>query len=119
MNVWFGPFHLFISVISASHMSKSSSELALYLSSVKRGADICDEHELESSDLGRGMWVVNGLCGVEGTVGTGVSCILTVSVRGGVDWHLSLELSVTSVVEGCLFPITGPVTDCAEVGLGG
>ena len=66
------------------------------------------------------MWGVNGLCGVGGTVGTGVSYILTVSVRGGVDWHLFPELSVTSVVlEGCLSPVMGPVIDCAEVGLGG
>ena len=80
MNVWFGLFHLFISVISALHTSKSSSELELYLSSVNRGADICDKLELESCDLGRGMWDVNGLCDVVGTAGTGVSCILTVSV---------------------------------------
>ena len=76
-------------MISASHISKPSSDLELYLSSVNRGADICDKFELESCDLGRGMWVVNGLCGVVGTAGTGVSHILTVSVQGGVDWHLS------------------------------
>ena len=67
-------------MISASHTSKSSSELEMYLSSVNRGADICDKFELESCDLGRGMWGVNGLFGAVGTVGTGVSCILTVSV---------------------------------------
>ena len=89
MNVWFGLFCLFISMISASHTSKSSSELELYLSSVNRGADICDKFELESCNLGRGMWGVNSLCDVVGTAGTGVSRILTVSVRGGVDWHLS------------------------------
>ena len=55
-----------------------------------------------------------------GTVGTGVSHILAVSVQGGVDWYLFRELSVTSVVlEGCLSPIMGLVTDCMEVGLGG
>ena len=89
MNVWFGLFHLFISMTSASHTSTSSSELELYLSSVNRGADICDKLELESCDLGRGMWGVIGLCDVAGTAGTGVSHILTVSVQGGVDWHLS------------------------------
>ena len=80
MNVWFGLFHLFISMISASHTSKSSSELELHLSSVSREADICDKLELESCDLGRGMWGVNSLCDVAGTAGTGVSHILTVSV---------------------------------------
>ena len=120
MNVWFGLFCLFISVISALHTSKLSSELELYLSSVKRGADICDEYELESCNLRRGMQGVNGLCGAGGTAGTGVSRILTVSVQDGVDWHLFHELSFTSVVlDGCLSPIMGPVTDCAEVGLGG
>ena len=120
MNVWFGLFCLFISVISVSHTSKSSSELELYLSSVNRGADICDEYELESCDLGRGMWGFNGLCGAGGTAGTGASRILTVSVRGGVDWHLFSELSVINVVlEGYLSPIIDPVTDCVEGGLGG
>ena len=76
MNVWFGLFHPFISVISASHTSKSSSELELYLSSVNRGADIGDKFELESCDLGRGMWGVNSLCDVVGTAGTGLSHIL-------------------------------------------
>ena len=80
MNVWFGLFHLFISMISVSHTSKSSSELELYLSSVKRGADIGDQYELEFCDLGRGMQGANGLCGTGGTVGTGVSHILTVSL---------------------------------------
>ena len=51
-------------MISASHITKSSSELELYLSSVNSGADICDKCEPESCDLGRGMWGVNGLCGV-------------------------------------------------------
>ena len=67
-------------MISALQTSKSSLELELYLSSVNRGADICDKLELESFDLGRGMWGVNGLCDVVGTAGTGVSYILTVSV---------------------------------------
>ena len=80
MNVWFGLFHLFTSVISALHTSKSSSELKLYLSSVNRGANICDKLELESSDLGRGMRGVNSLCDAVGTAGTGVSHILTASV---------------------------------------
>ena len=87
-------------MISASHTSKSS-ELELYLSSVKGEADICDEYEQyepEYCDVGRGMWGVNGLCGAGGTVGTGVSCILTMSAWGGVDWHLFPESSVTSVV---------------------
>ena len=35
------------------------------------------------------MWGVIGLCDVAGTAGTGVSHILTASVQGGVDWHLS------------------------------
>ena len=74
---------------SALHTSKSSSELELHLSSVNRGADICDKFELESCDLGRRMWGVNTLCDAVGTAGTGVSHILTVSVQGGVDWHLS------------------------------
>ena len=63
--------------------------MELHLSSVNSGADIGDKLELESCDLGRGMWSVIGLCDVAGTAGTGVSCILTVSVQGGVDWHLS------------------------------
>ena len=55
-----------------------------------------------------------------GMVGTGVSCILTVSVQGDVDWYQFPELSVTSVVlKGCLSPVMGPVIDCVEVGLGG
>ena len=44
-----------------------------------------DKLELESCSLGRGMWGVIGLCAAAGTAGTGVSCILTASVRGGVD----------------------------------
>ena len=92
MNVWFGLFHLFISVTSASHTSKSSSELELHLSSVNRGADICDKFELESFDLGRGMQGVNS-CDAAGTAGTGVSRILMVSVQGGVDWHLSGDVA--------------------------
>ena len=120
MNAQGGSFCLFICVISASHIAESSSELELYLSSVNRGADICDKYELESCGLGRGMQGVNGLCGAGGTVGTGDSRILTVSVQGGVDWHLFHELCVTSFAqEGCLSPVMGPVIDCAEVGLGG
>ena len=79
MNVWFGLFHLFISVISAS-TSNSSSELELYLSCVNRGTDIGDMYEPEFCDVGRGMWGVNGLCCVGGSSGTGVSWILTMSV---------------------------------------
>ena len=80
MNVWFGLFSLFISVTSASHTSTSSSEMELHLSSVNRGTDIVDKLELESCDLGRGMQGVIGLCDAAGTAGTGVSCILMVSV---------------------------------------
>ena len=47
---------------------------------VNRGADIGDKLQLETCDLGRGMQGVIGLCDVEGTAGTGVSCILTASV---------------------------------------
>ena len=94
--------------------------MELYLSSANRGADICDKHEPESCDLGRGMQGVNGLCDGGGMVGTGVSRILIVSVQGGVDWHQLPELSVTSIVlEGCLSLVMGPVIDCVEVGLGG
>ena len=61
------------------------------------------------------MWGVNGLCDVVGTAGTGVSRILTVSVRGGVDWHLSGDACtgicgwcgfepVSKVVFGTVFP---------------
>ena len=41
------------------------------MSSVNRGADICDKYEPESCDFGRGIRGVNGLCGAESTVGTG------------------------------------------------
>ena len=44
-------------MISASHTSKSSSELELSLSSIKSGADICDEEETEFCDVGRGFKV--------------------------------------------------------------
>ena len=54
--------------------------MELHLSSVNREADIVDKLELESCDLGRGMQDVIGLCDVAGTAGTGVSCILLVSV---------------------------------------
>ena len=80
---------MFISVTSASHTSTSSSEMELHLSSVNRGADIVDKLEWESCDLGRGMQGVISLCDAVGAAGTGVSHIQTVSVRGGVDWHLS------------------------------
>ena len=63
--------------------------MELHLSSVNRGADIVDKLVLESCVLGRGMWGVIGLCDVAGTAGTGISCSQTVSVLGGVDWHLS------------------------------
>ena len=74
---------------SASHTSTLSSEMELHLSSVNRRADIVGKLELESRDLGRGMQGVIGLCDAAGTAGTGVSRILTASVQGGVDWHLS------------------------------
>ena len=74
--------------------------MELHLSSVNRGADIVDKLELEYCDLGRGMWGVIGLCDAAGTAGTGVSCILTVSVRGGVDWHLSGDVC-TGVIGWC------------------
>ena len=107
-------------MISASHTAKSSLELELYLYSVNRGADICDKYEPESCDFGRGIWGVNGLYGVEGTVVTGVFHILTASALGGVDWHLFSELSVTGVhLGGCLSPAMGLVIHCAEVALGG
>ena len=63
--------------------------MELPLSSVNRGVDIVDKLELGSCDLGRERRGVIGLCDVAGTSGTGVSYILTASVRGGVDWHLS------------------------------
>ena len=61
------------------------------------------------------MWDVNGLCDVVGTAGTEVSCILTASVQGGVDWHLSGNICtgicgwcwsdpVSKVVLGAVFP---------------
>ena len=61
------------------------------------------------------MWGVNGLCGAVGTAGTGVSHILTVSVQGGVDWHLSGDVCkgicgwcwsepVSKVVFSAVFP---------------
>ena len=43
VNVHDGSFCLFTCVISASHIAK----LELYLSSVNRGADICDKYEPE------------------------------------------------------------------------
>ena len=48
-------------VTSASQADASSSELVLYVSSKKRGADICDSRESESWDLGKGMQGVKGL----------------------------------------------------------
>ena len=104
MNDWVGLFCLLISMISALHTSKSSSELELYLSSVNRGPDICNKFELESCDLGRGMRGVKGLCDVVGTAGTVVSCILTASVRGGVDWHLSRDVCTGICVWCCSEP---------------
>ena len=68
--------------------------MELHLSSVNRGADIADKLELESCDLGRGMQGVISLCDAVGTADTGVSCILTVSVQGGVDWHMSGDVCV-------------------------
>ena len=100
MNVQFGLFHLFISMTSAS-TSNLSSELELYLSSVNRGADISDKCKPELGNVGRGIQGVNGLCCVGGSAGTGVSCILTMSAYGGVDWHLFPESSMTSVDMHC------------------
>ena len=85
---------------SVSHTSTSSLEMELHLSSVNRGADIVDKLVLESCDLGRGMQGVISLCDATGTVGTGVSRILTAPVQGGVDWHLSGDVG-TSVCGWC------------------
>ena len=111
MNVLSCLFLLLMRVTSAS-TSDSSSELELYLSSMKRGADNCDNCEPEFGDVGRGIQGVNGLCCTEGNTGTGVSVILTVSVCGGVELGLFL------------WPISPPavmvsVADCVDVGLGG
>ena len=65
-----------ISVTSAS-ASVSSSEVELYLSSLNRGADNYDSCEPEVGDVGRGIWGVKGLCCPGGSIGTGVSVILT------------------------------------------
>ena len=64
-------------VTSASQAPASSSELVLYLSSTKRGADICDNSDPESCDFGNGTRGVSGLAGAGGKAGTGVSHILT------------------------------------------
>ena len=74
--------------------------MELHLSSVNRGADIVHKLELEPYDLGRGMHGVIGLCDAAGTAGTGVSYILTASVQGGVDWHLSGDVC-TGICGGC------------------
>ena len=78
MNVLLGWFLPLINVTSAS-ASVSSSEVELYLSSLNRGADGC---ELEVGDAGRGMRGVKGLCGPGGSIGAGVSVLLTGLARG-------------------------------------
>ena len=75
-NVLLGWFLPLISVTSAS-ASVSSSEVELYLSSLNRGADNCDSCEPEVGDVGRGVQGVKGLCCPGGSIGTGVSIILT------------------------------------------
>ena len=64
-------------VTSASQAAVSSSELVLHLSSVKRGADICDKCDPESCDFGKGTRGVSGLAGAGCKDVTGVSRILT------------------------------------------
>ena len=75
-NVLLGWFLLLISVTSAS-TSVFSSEVELYLSSLNRGADNCDGCEPEVGDVGRGIQGVKGLCCPGGSIGTGVSVLLT------------------------------------------
>ena len=93
VNVLLGLFLLFISVTSVS-TSNSSSGVELHLSSVKRGADSCDKCEPEVGDAGRGIRGVIGSCGATDTAGTGVSCILTVPICGGMDWHLREDVCI-------------------------
>ena len=69
-----------------------TSEIELHLSSVKRGADNCDKCEPEFGDVGRGMWGVKGLHCAGGSIGTGVSVILTVLACGGVELGLLVHL---------------------------
>ena len=64
-------------VTSASQAAVSSSVLVLHLSSMKRGADICDKCNPESCDFGKGTRGVSGLAGAGCKAGTGVSHILT------------------------------------------
>ena len=64
-------------VTSTLQAAVSSSEQVLYLPSVKRGADICDKCDPESSNFGNGTWGVSGLAGAGSKAGTGVSHILT------------------------------------------
>ena len=75
-NVLLGWFLPLINVTSAS-ASVSSSKAELYLSSLNRGADDCDSCELEVGDAGRGIQGVKGLCGPGGSIGAGVSILLT------------------------------------------
>ena len=111
VNVLLGLFLLLISVTSAS-TSNSSSEIELHLSSVKRGADSCDKYEPEFGDVGRGIRGVRGLYCAGGSIGTGVSVILTVLTCGGVKLGLFPQPVCPSVVDGL-------VVDCVDVGMGG
>ena len=72
-----GVLLLLMKVTSASQAAVSSSGLVLHLSSVKRGADICDEHDPESWDFGKRTRGVSGLAGAGCKAGNGVSHILT------------------------------------------
>ena len=54
----------------------SSSGLLVHLFSMKRGADICDEHDPESCDFGKSTRGVSGLAGTGCTAGMWVSRIL-------------------------------------------
>ena len=65
-----------VKVTSTSQAVVSSSELVLHLSSVKRGADICDKCDPESCDFGKGTRGISGLAGPGCKAGTGVSRIL-------------------------------------------
>ena len=67
----------FMKVTSTSQAAVSSSEVVLHLSSVKRGADICDKCDPESCNFGKGTRGVSGLAGAGCKAGTGVSRILT------------------------------------------
>ena len=64
-------------VTSTLQAAVSSSRLVVHLSSMKRGADICDEHDPESCNFGKSTRGVSGLAGTGCNAGTGVSRILT------------------------------------------